>query len=272
MPVISLILNSHSVENVPVSKWATTLQTLFQKAKEVQPALKKVSVSPEFKNLIFGDQSFVSVPPNTKSWLLSALVPPYLPQEDEAQFLDQYVENDVFIESIETPSRPAKVSWLYGFPLLSLSIETWTKPHLTIRVEQDGTVTTKESIRNISTEEHIEKDHIEWLVTVEPAELAVSLVKPAEKRVYLQDHHGQNILKPWAEKLRNCPFIEEIESGEWKSQMNRFVRYTYLYNNHWYAHCILYQTDKGYSFLLRLSARNKYEADRIALELEKLYP
>jgi len=272
MPVLSLILNSHSVENIPVAEWGSTLKELFGKAKAIQPSLKKVAVSQEFKNSLGADPSFSSVHPNTKSWLLSALIPPYLAEEDESELLDQYIENDVFIESVEQPSRPAKVSWLYGFPLLSNSLEPWDKPLLEIRVKQDNLMPTTSTIRNISSQNHINQDHEEWLISVSPAPLPVSALLASEKRIYLQDHHGKNILKPWAEKFRNCPWIEEIESGEWNSKVNRFFRQNYYHNGHWYAHCILHQTDKGYSLLFRLTALNKYEAERIAVELEKLYP
>lgn len=278
MAVLALVLNAHSIPMSPthgeeINTWVRQMMETFEAATKIQAQLRTIRVSHEWK--VWFQHHAYSLPginPTLRSLLLKKLDSPYIASSDEDALIDDYVRYTATLQDGTTniESESAKVAHLYGFALISARIGHWDSCFL------NGNLIAGEGAqaaewKNVANHVHPAECHLDYFERLAKPELPKSTTLPGNKRVYFQDHHGKDELADFAPQLRNSPYVEEIESGEWKSQSRRFVYKIYQHQNQWWMHLVMYKTSKGYSFLVRTTAHNKYEAELIGEELTKLY-
>lgn len=103
-----------------------------------------------------------------------------------------------------------------------------------------------------------------------PIELLPSNQKPEEKRVHIAgDHHGKDILRPFAQKLCRCKYIEEIiSSTEFHRRERNLI---HAIDDNGLIKVVMHWTDDGYGLLVKTTGRNKRETEAIAKILQEQY-
>lgn len=91
-----------------------------------------------------------------------------------------------------------------------------------------------------------------------------SPLRPDEKKIHLSEHHGKKYLESIAKKLALCPWVTEILSDEFhKHQRGK----TILQEDG--SIMLVTQSDAGYTLILRTTASNRAQAERLVKEVEK---
>jgi len=109
-----------------------------------------------------------------------------------------------------------------------------------------------------------------------PPELIRDTRPPEEKKIKLSDHHGKDRLMAIAKKIIKSPFVAEIlTSTEYKPHTKKYIRALKPdeTNNNEHNLCIFtdIKSDAGYSFLIKTTARNENENQKIAELIERKY-
>ncbi|MES2389124.1 MAG: hypothetical protein V4543_14070 [Bacteroidota bacterium] len=274
MNFLGLILNSHSVEQTNTCETIDKLLLLFEKAKEVQPELKKIVCVPEEEL----SQLRASILNNCKkgvkrdSALRLIVGEPQLSLEEEDEMLEGYVTGVIRFPSINIESKCGLLAHVFNFPLISISNQDWENAELTA-LYSTGTLEAEDvTIRNIYSEQHV-AFHSTFLRRMAPYNLPVTDIPPELKDINYRDDHGTDVLRLNESILKHCPYVKTIRSAQFKPNCSKFVnRHRAKGDGFYYAHLVLYRTDAGLSYLVQTTATNDYEADLITKELEKLYP
>ena len=244
----------------------------YKAAKEQQSRIQSIKVSYEAKQAITKCSHAAPVRQALISLLLKTLTAPYFEEDDmDEENEEQYVMGqanapDYAIEDSEC----LKISKIFDFPLVSSNAYPWQvcniEGHLAMGAEH-----TEHRWANVYDGSSPIDCHEELLASLAPATPPESGLAPQEVEISIQKHHGKEVLERFAPKIAAIPYVTRIESDEWRAYAKRFFIKSSLVDNCWYVHLTLYREDRGFSYLVRTTARNKYEADFIGNELENLY-
>jgi len=105
-----------------------------------------------------------------------------------------------------------------------------------------------------------------------------SSTPPQQKTVDLKDHHGKDVLRPLAERLRHFPYAERIDSTEFNSQFDRSRTFPSPHGRLLVEVetgqpdvllVTLADSPRGYRLAVRTRARTEAQAERVRRELER---
>lgn len=120
-------------------------------------------------------------------------------------------------------------------------------------IEEEGGLITLSSI-GILLWERYKKDY--------PPHLRRSSKRPEEKSIQLRKDHGIEILKHWAKRLVNNPYVEEIvNSLPFNSRTTNSIKKVY---DNGLIELVLTKTDAGYGMVVKTTGTNKKETVEIA--------
>ena len=94
--------------------------------------------------------------------------------------------------------------------------------------------------------------------------------EPKKKSIKLSDdHHGNDVLKKFAEKVRQDPYVVKIvNSLDYSSYQNHPIKST---NENGLVYFVLTWTDEGFGICIQTTGRNLIETNTIAIHLAEKY-
>lgn len=176
-------------------------------------------------------------------------------------------EQDAFLEH----------QWLYngksciGFPLaaifnsaaLSIYESDWSEALICISKDSAA-----ETVRNISTEQHVDIHIPQIQVSAEP-ELEESDLRIEDKKISLRDDHGKDVLMDFSKRLIKCPYVEGvINSLPFNSHERRFIK---KIREEGLIEIVLPWTDKGYGVVVKTTGRTIKETEMIGRIIMEKY-
>lgn len=208
-----------------------------------------------------------------KDFLLSIKRYPYIEDGDEAmenQFISNYY---YFNENDNSGLNRKEVEGLaVAFLLNTLSISfashrIWEKTEIElIETSEDAEKTV--NVRHISKDRNLEV-HREWLEENRPILLIESDILPEIKKIKLRDDHGKDILREFAVKLNNSPYIiETLNSLPFNPKDQNFIKRCYPDGK---IEVVLTWTDEGFGIIIQTTGRNLQETKYIADILNENY-
>jgi len=96
--------------------------------------------------------------------------------------------------------------------------------------------------------------------------LTKSDISPINKKVHLSDHHGKKELNKLCDRIKNSPYVEEMQSTNWGGKgFIRKVEATGL------IEMVLYKTEKQYALKVQTTGKDLLETQAIAEILRDKY-
>ncbi|PGH38864.1 MAG: hypothetical protein CRN43_12495 [Candidatus Nephrothrix sp. EaCA] len=113
------------------------------------------------------------------------------------------------------------------------------------------------------------EDYKKWcfsFLTVHDFFLTKSAIAPEDKKVHLSDHHGKKELNELCDRIKNCPYVEKMQSTNWGGK--KFIRKA---EANGLIEIVLYKTDKQYALNVQTTGRDLPETQAIAQILRDKY-
>lgn len=89
--------------------------------------------------------------------------------------------------------------------------------------------------------------------------LTKTTIEPANKKVHLSDHHGKKELNELCDRIKNSPYVEEMQSTNWGGK--RFIR---NFDANGLIEIVLYKTDRQYALNVKTTGKDLQETEAIA--------
>jgi hypothetical protein len=211
-----------------------------------------------------------SVPRNYRDYMYGVFVLPFIKEDDE-DIEQQYVEANYYFE--DKGANISKTGCLglasaYLYETLSISLSTspvWELYELPLIIEKE-TQTSLVSVYNISSTASFVPEIIDFIERTKELTLVETPIAPNEKNIHLSHHHGIKELRDLCNQLKNCPYVEEMRSTNWRG--NKFIR-----KIQWdgIIEIVLFKTEQQYALLLKTTGRNLKETTAIAKILAERY-
>lgn len=199
------------------------------------------------------------------------LILPFIRDEDE-QVVAGYVSADYYFEDaangIAKTSCPGLAA-AHLYETLSVSLQSsaaWIKNELEVRVEVNGTSTSKQ-VNNVFSRGCFDVATISGIVeNLGNVVLDESPLAPDAKDIHLADHHGKKELKALWNRLKNNPYVIAGRSTDFGGK--RFIRKT---SSDGVVEIVLVDSDKEYALWVQTTGRNLRETKAIAEILKDRY-
>lgn len=134
-----------------------------------------------------------------------------------------------------------------------------------IPITKDGAADT---VRNISTEQHVDL-HIPQILKKEEPELVECDLQTEEKKILLRDDHGKDILMDFSKRLIKSPYVVGIiNSLPFNSHERKFIK---KIHSEGLIEIVLPWTDKGYGVIVKTTGRTMAETEAIGKIIEEKY-
>ncbi len=203
-----------------------------------------------------------------KDLLLSAYRYPFIEDSDTPQ-IEGFLEANFYVMGVACQGLAA--AYLYG--TLSISLQgniEWEKNILRLTRQIDAQVAEEFDVNNVFSAKCFEQNAIsEFVANRTPVVLIKTPMKPAQKPVHLRDDHGNDVLKPFAAKLKLSPFVVSVvNSTEWQPHFPHFVRKV---APNGIIEIVLFWDDRGLGLAIQTTGRNLPETKQIAEILEKKF-
>jgi len=96
--------------------------------------------------------------------------------------------------------------------------------------------------------------------------LTKSAISPVNKKVHLSDHHGKKELDELCDRIKNSPYVEEMQSTNWGGK--RFIRKVEATG---LIEMVLHKTEKQYALNVQTTGKDLIETQAIAEILRDKY-
>ena len=191
---------------------------------------------------------------------------PYIDENDE-NVENAYVGNYYFLYSPDSKELHLKeseglaVAFLYN--TISVSLEThrvWDGNIIEIIEKIENKEKTVE-VKHGSCPDHINL-HYDWIVSKCPIVLVETDILSKHKEIKLRDDHGKDLLKHYANRLINSPYVIGIvNSLPFNPNQKRMIKKIYPDGK---IEIVFKWTDQGYGFIVQSTGRNLQETKAIA--------
>lgn len=197
---------------------------------------------------------------NIRNFYFSFFRSPYESEKVEKE-QDEYFAHDWLYEG--KPCIGLPLAAILNAAALSIYDSDWMDAFVSIT--KDGCT---ESVRNISTEQHVDL-HIPQILADKEPELVKSDLQTEDKRISLRDDHGMDILMDFSKRLIKCPYVVGvINSLPFNSHERRFIR---RIREGGLIEIVLPWTDKGYGVVVKTTGRTMKETKKIGEMIEEAY-
>lgn len=213
---------------------------------------------------------------NYKDLILGARTFPFIKSED-TWAEDEYLKHHFYFENIEPPIVQSECMGLAAahiYDSLSISFSgssVWEKNTLNItKVDDESHTASVIEITNVFSVDCIGNNVVKaFIERISNIFLIPSVIQPSEKVIKLREDHGTDVLKAFARRIRNSPYVNEIvNSLPWNRQSSNFIRRVYPTG---LIEVVLYWTDDGLGMAIQTTGRNLRETEEIARILEEEY-
>lgn len=193
---------------------------------------------------------------------------PYIDQEmAEPESEKRYVNSAFFIEKNGTRIKCTDLGCAVIKQTITMGLcseEFWANLEHTV-IEQTPDTEECHQALCVTQEQHLSSLSVtDWLDMTFNSEPEKSNLSPDEKKVHFRDDHGTDILTAFAAKLVRCPYITEvINSLDWRSTQRCFIDEKQSFEKGNIEIC-LHWTDKGLRMVVATTAKNKFQAEKIA--------
>ena len=210
-----------------------------------------------------------TVSPTEKTFFRSRFRGPYIPDARE-DLVDRYAEETYRLAEPEAQEFGIDLETMIPDGLSSAAVAAspalsangaalWRKPVLSVRRISDDRIV---QIANIAVQEHYEL-HEKFF----DAELLETGTPTADKKISLPDHHGQEVLLRFSQKLIRSPYVVGvINSIDMNSAERRFVR---RIREDGLIELRLTRTERGLGLVVQTTGRTQAETTKIAGILER---
>lgn len=126
------------------------------------------------------------------------------------------------------------------------------------------------SVTNVFSSDCFEKPDVKKFVeSISVVALVVSNIDPKNKPVHIRQDHGNDILKAFAKRIKNSPYVNAIvNSLPWNNKNTNFIRRVYPDGR---IEVVLFWTDEGLGMVIKTTGRNQRETEEIARRLDEEY-
>lgn len=217
-----------------------------------------------------------------KNKILSLIKKPFINDvlvlQEHIDYLNHYYYENTDLGIDQTYCIGLSMAHITEIAAISLSgFALWEQIKISFYKENDEkkeNAETKEpdkvSVYNISTENSINHPlfatYAEGIARVELIETSTD---PNNKPIHFRDDHGTNILKAFAKRLINSPYVTEIiNSIPFNSQTVLFIRSVFPDGK---IEIVLHWEDKGYGMIIQTTGRNYRETKAISEILKNKY-
>lgn len=225
-----------------------------------------------FEGFTFQDWLQVSRSKTLKDLFLASYKKPFI-DDDNHEVISRYLEANYYYVY---PDSKQKVSTeglaaAFLYPTLSLSFQNkyWCMNKIEINKELPGTSQICE-VYNIFSKNCVQTEVIDNFVEkIQEVTLIQTNIPVADKKIHLRDDHGKDVLRAFADRLVNSPYVESvINSLEFKPRETRFIK-NVLPDGKVYLR--LTWTDQGLGMAIQTTGRSIKETEAIAKILEETY-
>ena len=211
-----------------------------------------------------------SVPKDYRNYMYGMIIRPFIKESDE-EIEKQYIEANYYFE--DKGANISKTECLglasaYLYETLSISLSTspvWERYKLQITIEKEAQASPA-GVYNISSTTSFVPEIIGFIERAKELTLVETPIAPDEKNIHLSHHHGIRELRDLCNQLKNCPYVEEMRSTNWRG--NKFIR---KIQGDGIIEIVLFKTEQQYALLLKTTGRNLRETTAIAEILAERY-
>lgn len=201
---------------------------------------------------------------------MSCVKKPYIDEDsEEYEQFTQY--NDVSLKKNENEIISCYglyAAFLYhSFCVGFCSEPCWNDSSFTLQLTKDEKII-EVPIICISQCENFQKDvFIEWAIENIEITVAQTNILPREKKEAIRDDHGQDILKDFAKRLKNNPYITGIiASLPFNPHETNLIHQVYEDGK---IELVLTHTDQGLGLIVQTTATNLLETKWVAKHLKE---
>lgn len=193
---------------------------------------------------------------------------PYTDKEmEEPESEKRYVNSAFFIEKNGTRIKCTDLGCAVIKQTITMGLcseEFWANLEHTV-IEQTPDTEECHQALCVTQEQHLSSSSVtDWLDMTFHAEPEESNLSPDEKDVRFRDDHGTDILTAFAARIVCCPYITEvINSLAWRPHQRCFIDEKQSFEKGNIELC-LHWTDKGLGMVVATTAKNKFQAEKIA--------
>jgi hypothetical protein len=211
-----------------------------------------------------------SVRRDYRDYMYGMIVLPFIKEDDE-EIEKQYVEASYYFEDKSAGISKTKCLGLasaYLCETLSIRLTispVWEQYKLPVIIEKEAQ-TLLENVYNISSTVSFVPEIIDFIARAKAPALIETAIAPDKKSIHLSHHHGIKELRTLCNQLKNCPYVEEMQSTNWGG--NKFIREVYKTG---IVEIVLFRTEKRYALSVKTTGRNLRETKAIAEILAERY-
>lgn len=278
---MNLIFNELSTSNKPENKTQAVLViNNFTKTCETakQYGFKQIRAESNFWSLpYFQDDTILgflfNISRTYKSFLLSFIRKPFIAEGNE-NVDDKFILNDYFLNENAPELKNSKVTGLayaYFYDTISISFKTnkiWDKTEINL-TEKNNIHSNPVIVKHCSLPNHF-LAHKEWIENRLPVILSESNIASDKKEIKLKDDHGKDILKAFAKKIVQSPYVVKVvNSIPFNPNEKNFIKQCFPNGQ---IELVLTKTDRGIGIVIQTTGRNLKETELIAEKLAEKYP
>jgi len=281
--MMDLIFNElslyHKLSNIHAAK--TIMIQLIKTCKAARKfGFDRMRVRHDFEQLILLENYTIlewlndgGVSRTYKDLLLSIKRYPYIESSNES-IENQFISNYYYFHENDNSGLKGQevegfaVAFLYNTLSISLASHMiWKKTEIRLleKIESREQVV---NLKHISDVQHLVV-HQNWIDNKLPITPKTTKKSPKNKNINLRKDHGEDILKKFAMKLNNSPYIiETLNSLPYNPNNRRFIKQCYPDGK---IEIVLPWTDKGFGIIVLTTGGNLQETKYIADILNKDY-
>jgi hypothetical protein len=224
------------------------------------------------ENLSLDQYCFDKRNKNKGDFLMSCVKKPYI--DEKSEFEDLFTKYD----DANLKKKETELITCYGFYAAFLynsfcvgfcSEPYWIDSSFTLQLTKNEK-TIEVSIICISQSDEFNKElFINWAINNIQVSVPQTPILPRMKKVSLRDDHGNDILKSFADSLKNCSYIKSvINSLPFNPQETNFIHNVYEDGK---IELVLTETDQGLGLIVETTATNMLETKWVAKHLKTYF-
>jgi len=273
---MDLVFNEISLGDNPENEYQAIyiLKNLAETCASLKiEGFSKLRVESDFWNSLYFEDNDINtflsrISSRTKSSFLRSFIrKPFIADDFISEADDKFAENDYFYnENIKVTG----LAYAYLLDTISVSLSIniiWENTEIVITEESNG-IRNNVIAKNASKPEH-SAYHKNWIEEKKPVQLTKTKIKPTNKKIYLRDDHGKDVLQRLAEKLVNSPYVKSVvNSLPFNPHENSFIRKVFPNGQ---IEIVLTETDQGLGIIIQTTGKNLKETIDIGKILENKY-
>lgn len=200
---------------------------------------------------------------------------PYVDNDfSESAEVDKYSSSDFFLEkdSKKIKCHDLGCAIIKSTVTLGLPSEPFWSDLVHIVSEENSGCTKEHRVLCLTIEDHVlDPIFVDWVDKIFFSEPGKTSLCDEEKEVHLRDDHGKDKLEVFAKKILHSQYvIKVVNSLPFRPNQKVFINPNQSFESGLIEIC-LHWTSQGFGMVLQTTAKNKYQAKKIAEMLTESY-